>query len=1100
MVDIVEVVIEGRSYYFLAGCARKAIFQTGSGRCVRMRHKRIPSILTIWNSCLSRKSGELQAERILNYNKSEVNWKLLDTISGYDPALVEDERLCQKLWNDIQISNADVKLAANPSAPIFTMLLPPPNVTGSLHLGHALTCAVQDALARCYLMKGAAVLWIPGMDHAGIATQAVVERELQRQQHAQDSQSLSNPRLSLGREKFLQEVWKWKARQATTIRDQLNCLGLILNWNREYFTLSPQHSRAVTEAFVRLYEDGIVYRAASLVSWCCYFQSAISDIEVENVELHHATYLRVPGYQEPQLFGVMDYFAYPLVDAPVLRGSKKNEESTVVVATTRLETMLADTALVVHPEDDRYRDLIGRQVEHPFSHRRLPIVADAAVVDRAKGTGVIKLSPGHSQIDWDVAKRHDLPVINMLDDTGHINDVGGEFAGLPRFSARSRLIERLSELGLYRKREDIAASGQVTILPTCSRSGDIIEPLLREQWFVRTADMAARAVKATESGQLRLHPSYQNAIWSEWLAPKNHRDWCISRQLWWGHRIPAYRLRATDSSQTAVANSSEVGCKDVWIVARSVEEAKERARCASADTTDPELEQDPDVLDTWFSSALLPFSVFGWPDKTQDLKHFYPMRLLETGQDILFFWVARMVMLGLQLTDAVPFQDVLLHGLICDATGQKMSKSKGNVVDPLDLVHGIGNIPKSRVGSAIEALGADSLRASLLACPLGQPQVAYNQESAVEMRRFCNKIWQTAKFALIRLKQDQSYCDANIKRPLRESWSELDRKRDEFKLADWWLISRLSDVIRLIHTSWTLDPSSVSPEGLNLHPGANTVSPDFHLGVSQLRLWWTEDLCSVYMEVLKQREKESSNITGVSFEIFLTCMLTGLHLLHPVMPHISEVIWQGLMHHEHEKELKPGASLAQQSFPSPDWTEGLMKAFGVDRLTLSCAKMSALLSVISRVNSWKPLLRRTVHKKDTESFTWGLYINSSTTSPLHLDEKEIVTALTRIPVISDTNSMPADAFALPVCSSSDWFILLNPTLFDLNGTKTELNRRVATEIKRKSQLFDQLSHARSEQQRKLLVQKIDTTNSRIQELESQLHAMDSSDMPGKSSG
>ncbi|KAA0184796.1 Valyl tRNA synthetase [Fasciolopsis buskii] len=759
--------------------------------------------------------------------------------------------------------------------------------------------------------------------------------------------------------------------------------------NRNRFP--TKRSRAVIEAFIRLYDANLVYRDSSIVSWCCHFQSAISDIEVDNVELHKATRIPVPGYSKPQTFGIVDYFAYPLADCnprdPIDRRS-------VVVATTRLETMLADTALVVHPDDPRYAHLIGRCVTHPFcpNQRRIPIVADAQLVDPSKGTGVVKLSPGHSAVDWEASRRLGLPALNMLDDNGRVTEIGGEFVGLPRFIARQQLVKRLTDLGLYRKREDISDSGQSTVLPICSRSGDVIEPVVREQWFVRTERLAEQAIQAVREGNLRLHPAYQEAIWNEWLSPNNRRDWCISRQLWWGHRIPAFRLKNKPSGSGSTSNS-------LWLVARNMDEAKEQILSndptLSADSV--ELEQDPDVLDTWFSSALLPFTALGWPDQTDDYKRFYPMTLLETGQDILFFWVARMVMLALQLTKSLPFVEVVLHGLVCDSRGKKMSKSKGNVVDPMDLIKGTGTLPQNLLGSNVHAIGADALRASLLSGILSQPQVAYTVESAAEMRRFCNK--------------------------------------KNNRLVDYWIIYRLIDLVRLIHSTWS------GSEVLNAKTDTHVPTRGpyvLHTAIQQLHYWWSEELCSVYLEVLKYREKTCPDS---SIDVLLLCMMTGLHLLHPIMPHLTEVVWQELRQltstsNQYDCESAvPRTCLALQPFPCEDWFASVSDLELTDRTN---GLMSGVLHSAAQTNAWRALLRLRSNYKPTDAYP-----------PLMLQ-----------PVGSERNTDMEEAY-------------------DLNLTKQELERRLQTQLKRCDQIARQLKQTsdplQAESDRMTVQKNIDTT-------------------------
>uniref|UniRef100_F6UIU8 valine--tRNA ligase n=1 Tax=Ornithorhynchus anatinus TaxID=9258 RepID=F6UIU8_ORNAN len=514
---------------------------------------------------------------------------------------------------------------------VFMMCIPPPNVTGSLHLGHALTNAIQDALTRWHRMRGETTLWNPGCDHAGIATQVVVEKKLWRER------GLS--RHQVGREAFLREVWKWKDEKGDRIYHQLKKLGSSLDWDRACFTMDPKLSRAVTEAFVRLHDTGVIYRSTRLVNWSCSLNSAISDIEVEKKELSGRTLLSVPGYKDKVQFGVLISFAYKVA------GSDSDEE--VVVATTRIETMLGDTAVAVHPKDPRYQHLRGKSVLHPFVQRTLPVVFDD-FVDMEFGTGAVKITPAHDQNDYEVGQRHRLAAVTIMDHKGNLINVPPPFLGLPRFEARKVVLEALKERGLFRAIED-----NPMVVPVCTRSKDVVEPLLKPQWYVRCEDMARAASAAVAHGDLRILPEAHVRTWNAWMD--NIRDWCISRQLWWGHRIPAYFVTVDDPS---VPPGQDPDGR-YWVSGRSEQEAREKA--AQQFGVAPEkvvLRQDEDVLDTWFSSGIFPLSIFGWPEPTEDLAVFYPGTLLETGHDILFFWVARMVMLGLQLTGQLPFREV----------------------------------------------------------------------------------------------------------------------------------------------------------------------------------------------------------------------------------------------------------------------------------------------------------------------------------------------------------------------------------------------------------------------------------------------------------
>ncbi|EFN78371.1 Valyl-tRNA synthetase, mitochondrial [Harpegnathos saltator] len=641
----------------------------------------------------------------------------------------------------------------------FNMVLPPPNITGVLHLGHALTATIQDVLARWYKMKGYSVLWIPGLDHAGIATQVIVEKYLHH------TRNLS--RHNLGREEFASMVWQWKVEKAEMIRNQLKMLGANLDWDREYFTIDEHYSAAVTEAFVQLHERGLLYRDCNFVNWSSLLHSTISDIEVENMTIHGSTKLHVPGYNNKVTFGRMMKLAYPIEDS--------KEE--LIVATTRPETMFGDVALAVHPDDDRYAKYVGRRVMHPVRNIPIPVVADFAV-KKEFGTGVLKITPAHDRTDHGIAKRHNLPLIGVINEDGNMTDACKGYEGLPRFDAREKLLHELSVRKVLRDVDD----GHNMVLPRCSRSQDIIEQLLKEQWFVKCDQMAKNAIDTVENGSLKIEPSVYKQHWQDWLG--NIRDWCVSRQLWWGHQIPAYFVIQDGS----------------WIVARSEEEAYLIARKKYGD--DVKLRRDDDVLDTWFSSAIVPFATLGWPKNTQDMANHYPLSLMETGHDILMFWVARMVMLSLELTQYLPFKEVLLHGILCDANGKKMSKSSGNVISPENIINGcsleeldaqakrsyeagILNADELRRTLRVNAksypegifdCGVDALRMALCARNIKNHNVSFDIANCRTNKHFCNKIWQASKYMLLMVNEDREG-DEDI-----EKLSNLDR----------WILSRLS--------------------------------------------------------------------------------------------------------------------------------------------------------------------------------------------------------------------------------------------------------------------------------------------------------------------
>ncbi|XP_067001148.2 valine--tRNA ligase isoform X2 [Anabrus simplex] len=738
----------------------------------------------------------------------------------------------------------------------FVMVIPPPNVTGSLHLGHALTNAIEDAITRWHRMKGRTALWNPGCDHAGIATQVVVEKKLFREE--------GKTRHEIGREKFIEKVWEWKNAKGDIIYDQLRKLGSSFDWDRACFTMEPKLCRAVTEAFVRLHEEGVIYRSNRLVNWSCSLKSAISDIEVNKVELPGRTLLSIPGYDEKVEFGVLVSFAYKVVDS--------DEE--LVVATTRIETMLGDTAVAVHPEDPRYKHLHGKFVVHPFCDRKLPVVCDD-FVDREFGTGAVKITPAHDPNDYEVGKRHNLPFITIFSEDGYIIGDYGKFTGMKRFHARKAVIQSLKELGLYRE-----TLNNPMVVPICSRSKDVVEPLIKPQWYIKCDEMAAQAMEAVRSGELKIIPEQHNKIWFHWM--ENIRDWCISRQLWWGHRIPAYFVTVEDPS----FKSGDATDNNYWVSGRSQEEALNKAaKKFGVPTSKIKLKQDDDVLDTWFSSALFPFSIFGWPDETEDLKAFYPGTLLETGHDILFFWVARMVFFGQKLMKQLPFKEIFLHPMVRDAHGRKMSKSLGNVIDPVDVIRGISledlhkqlydsnldpkEIEKAKEGqkqdfpNGIPECGTDALRFALCAYIMQGRDINLDILRVQGYRFFCNKLWNAVKFAL-------SYLGNDFKPD-----TTIGKLVGNETPMDLWMLSRISAAIEACNKGF--------------------VNYEFPQATTACYNLWLYDLCDVYLEYLKPvfQSGDSSTISSAKRTLYISLHI-GLRLLSPFMPFITEELFQRL--------------------------------------------------------------------------------------------------------------------------------------------------------------------------------------------------------------
>uniref|UniRef100_A0A8C4DJQ8 valine--tRNA ligase n=1 Tax=Dicentrarchus labrax TaxID=13489 RepID=A0A8C4DJQ8_DICLA len=737
-----------------------------------------------------------------------------------------------------------VRIDQNPRG-IFMMCIPPPNVTGSLHLGHALTNAIQDSLTRWHRMRGETTLWNPGCDHAGIATQVVVEKKLMRER--------GMSRHDLGRENFIEEVWKWKNEKGDRIYHQLKKLGSSLDWDRACFTMDPKLSYAVQEAFIRMHDEGVIYRSKRLVNWSCSLNSAISDIEVDKKELTGRTLLPVPGYKEKVEFGVLVSFAYKV----------DGSDEEVVVATTRIETMLGDTAVAVHPADSRYQHLKGKMVLHPFCDRKMPIVFDD-FVDMSFGTGAVKITPAHDHNDYEVGERHNLAFINILDENG---------------SCVYKWVHRLFV-----------------------RSKDIVEPLLKPQWYVNCTDMGKQAADAVREGQLKIIPDHHLKTWFNWMD--NIRDWCISRQLWWGHRIPAYFVTDMDGHY--------------WVCGRTEEEAREKAAKrfnVSADKIT--LRQDEDVLDTWFSSGIFPFSIFGWPNETQDLNVFYPGTLLETGHDILFFWVARMVMMGLKLTGKLPFKEVYLHAVVRDAHGRKMSKSLGNVIDPLDVITGISleltdsnldplEVEKAKQGqksdypSGIPECGTDALRFALCAYTSQGRDINLDVNRILGYRHFCNKLWNAVKFAM---------------KTLGDNFVPSEKLCGEESVSDRWILSRLSAAVGLCDAAFK--------------------AYDFPAITTAIYNFWLYELCDVYLE-----DSTSQRQALVCRQTLYTCLEVGLRLLSPIMPFVTEELYQRLPRRRPQTD-PPSISVTSY----PDTEEFCWHSEEVDR------DMEFIMSVVKTIRS-----------------------------------------------------------------------------------------------------------------------------------------------------
>ena len=694
----------------------------------------------------------------------------------YNPAEIED-RLYEK-WMEKKYFHAEVDRSKKP----FTIVMPPPNITGQLHMGHALDNTLQDILIRFKRMQGYNALWQPGTDHASIATEVKVINKLKEEGIDKDE---------LGREGFLKRTWEWREEYGGRIVSQLKKLGSSADWDRERFTLDEGCSKAVEEVFIKLYEKGYIYRGSRIINWCPVCQTSISDAEVE--------------YEDQA--GFFWHINYPIVGT----------DQVIEIATTRPETMLGDTAIAVHPEDERYADLVGKMVLLPIVNREIPIVADS-YVDKEFGTGAVKITPAHDPNDFEVGKRHNLPEINIMNDDGTINENGGKFAGMDRYEARKAIVDQLSEEGYLVRVEPHNHN-----VGTHDRCHTTVEPLVKKQWFVRMDELAKPAIEAVKNGELRFVPEHFDRTYLHWL--ENIRDWCISRQLWWGHRIPAYYC----------AECGEI------VVARQQPEVCPKCGCTH-------LTQDEDTLDTWFSSALWPFSTLGWPEQTEDLDYFYPTNVLVTGYDIIFFWVIRMVFSGYEHTGKSPFSDVLIHGLVRDEQGRKMSKSLGNGIDPLEI---------------IDKYGADALRLTLVTGNAPGNDMRFSEKKIIASRNFANKVWNASRFMLMNIEKADL---GNV-------------TLADLTPADKWILSKVNTLVKDVTE--------------------NMENYDLGIAVAKLYDFIWEEFCDWYIEMVKPRLYNDEDETkAAALYTLKTVLITALKLLHPYMPFITEEIFCSMQDEE----------------------------------------------------------------------------------------------------------------------------------------------------------------------------------------------------------
>ena len=1019
----------------------------------RLKEEKKKKMQNICNQSEKSKAQKKFIEQIKFVNTTPFGHKKdmsVEMLPKYDPNAVE----CawDSWWTQEKIYEVSAEKAEKyPIEKRFTMLLPPPNVTGKLHLGHTLMGAVEDSLTRWKRMKGFCALWIPGTDHAGISCQTVVEKKIKKEE--------GKFRKDFSREEFLAKVFEWKYEYGNKIFEQFRRLGVSFDWSRAYFTMDEDRSKSVSEAFIRLYEKRLLYRAKRIVHWCCTLNTTISDVEIDDENLEGPTMIKVPNYTKEIEFGVLIKFAYKI---------KGDESKEIVVATTRIETMLGDVAVAVNSKDPRYKDFVGKSLVHPFiPDREMKVITDDILVDMAFGTGAVKITPSHDPNDFECGKRNNLEFINILDDSGNINHNGGMFAGTKRYDCREAIQVELKKLGLHKGKES-----NPMVLQKCSKSGDIIEPLIKPQWWINCKDVAARGVKDVETGKLKIVPDFQKTLWNSFL--NNIRDWCVSRQLWWGHRCPAYLVTIKGKQDPDESNNEH------WICATSEKDALAKAvKKYNVDASLITLKQDEDVLDTWFSSALLPISLCGWPDENhKDFKMFFPSSVLETGHDIIFFWVARMVFFSYFFMEELPFETVYLHPIVRDAQGRKMSKSLGNVIDPLEVIDGIpldtilsnlksGNLPdmevkkcsdqkKKEFPQGIPTCGADALRLGLMSYMIQGKNINLDIGRVVGYRHFGNKLWNAVKFFL-------SFLDEEFKPN-----HDLFRKSNNNSFINLWMLNKQSRLVKQFD--------------------AYMEQYSFGDAVRTVYSYWQDFLCDVYIEAIKPIFKNGSpEEKEITRNVLHFCIDSGLKVLHPLMPFVTEELFQRLNYeinkilNLHTTIITPSISLAD--FPSDE-------SFINDEVD----KLGLLVSDIShRILGLAPQFEPK-DKANKKKLSFSVFSTDNATEKLVLNESGLIATLAKVASVQFVKSKSGLDLktSLVVVYNETTDLIINLT--DFNYSKDKEADRLKSELddktKRKNEIITKMTDKGYENNASEQVKKIN--KEKLAKLEAEIEKIDAS--------